>query len=80
MADVAAVVVTYNALPWLERCLTSLEGLACAREVADKLDAELVAVLLCAEPDDSAHELAAHGAGRVLVVRDPSLAQYATSH
>lgn len=26
MADVAAVVVTYNALPWIERCLASLEG------------------------------------------------------
>jgi N-acetylglucosaminyl-diphospho-decaprenol L-rhamnosyltransferase len=26
MADAAAVVVTYNALPWLEPCLVSLEG------------------------------------------------------
>lgn len=58
---------------------TSLEGLACAREVAGELDAEIVAVLLCAEPDDLADELAAHGADRVLVVRDQSLAQYATA-
>jgi hypothetical protein len=27
MSDVAAVVVTYNALPWLERCLESVRGL-----------------------------------------------------
>ncbi|RDI74254.1 putative glycosyltransferase [Gaiella occulta] len=26
MADVAAVVVTYNALPWIEQCLASVEG------------------------------------------------------
>jgi hypothetical protein len=26
MADVAAVVVTYNAMPWLERCLESVSG------------------------------------------------------
>ena len=29
MADVAAVVVTYNAMPWLERCLASLAGVEC---------------------------------------------------
>jgi len=29
MADVAAVVVTYNAMPWLERCLESLGGAEC---------------------------------------------------
>jgi hypothetical protein len=29
MADVAAVVVTYNAMPWLERCLESLAGVEC---------------------------------------------------
>ena len=27
--DVCAVVVTYNAMPWLERCLESLAGVAC---------------------------------------------------
>src|SRR6187455_1295590 len=26
MADVSVVVVTYNALPWLERCLESVRG------------------------------------------------------
>jgi N-acetylglucosaminyl-diphospho-decaprenol L-rhamnosyltransferase len=29
MADVAAVVVTFNAMPWLERCLGSLAGVEC---------------------------------------------------
>ncbi len=29
MADVAAVVVTYDAMPWLERCLESLAGVEC---------------------------------------------------
>ncbi len=29
MADVAAVVVTYNAMPWLEQCLESLAGVEC---------------------------------------------------
>jgi N-acetylglucosaminyl-diphospho-decaprenol L-rhamnosyltransferase len=29
MADVAAVVVTFNAMPWLERCLESLAGTEC---------------------------------------------------
>ncbi len=29
MADVAAVVVTYNAMPWLEQCLGSLGGIEC---------------------------------------------------
>ena len=29
MADVVAVVVTYNAMPWLERCLESLAGIEC---------------------------------------------------
>ena len=27
MADVACVVVTYDALPWIERCLASVRGL-----------------------------------------------------
>jgi len=29
MADVSAVVVTYNAMPWLESCLRSLAGVEC---------------------------------------------------
>ena len=29
MAEVAAVVVTYDAMPWLERCLESLAGVEC---------------------------------------------------
>jgi electron transfer flavoprotein alpha subunit len=58
---------------------TSLEGIACAREVADELEAEVVAVLLCAQPAGLDRELAAHGADRVLVVRDPELAEYATA-
>jgi len=29
MADVSAVVVTYNAMPWLESCLQSLAGVEC---------------------------------------------------
>jgi electron transfer flavoprotein alpha subunit len=56
----------------------SLEGLACAGEVAADLEAEVVSVLLCAEPGDAPAELAAHGADRVLVLRHPDLAEYAT--
>lgn len=55
----------------------SFEGLACARTVAGELKAEVVAVLFGAEEDDLAEELAAHGADRVLLVRDPQLAEYA---
>lgn len=58
---------------------TSLEGIACAREVAAELDAEVVAVLLCADPGKLPAELTAHGADRVLVVRDPSLGEYSTA-
>jgi electron transfer flavoprotein alpha subunit len=56
----------------------SFEGLACARQVAGQLDAEVVSVLLCADPGDAPRELAAHGADRVLVLRHPALAEYAT--
>lgn len=56
----------------------SFEGLACARRVAGELDAEVVSVLACADPGDSPRELAAHGADRVLVLRHPALADYAT--
>jgi electron transfer flavoprotein alpha subunit len=56
----------------------SFEGLACARTVADDLDAAVVAVLMCAEEGDYAAELAARGADQVLVVRDPRLDDYAS--
>lgn len=55
----------------------SFEAIACARTVAGELDAEVVAVLFGGEEDDLAGELAAHGADRVLLVRDPLLAEYA---
>jgi len=55
----------------------SLEGIACAAEVAAELDAEVVSVLLCADPGGAPAELAAHGADRVLVLRHPRLADYA---
>jgi len=56
----------------------SLEGLTCARAVAGELDAEVVSVLVCADPGDAPSELAAHGADRVLVLRHPALGEYAT--
>jgi electron transfer flavoprotein alpha subunit len=52
-----------------------LEGISCAREVAAELAAEIVGVLLCEKQDGLAETLAAHGADRVLVVRDPQLAE-----
>lgn len=58
----------------------SLEGVACAREVAGLLDAEIVSVLLCSDPGALADELAAGGADRVLLVSDPDLDEYSTSH
>lgn len=58
---------------------TTLEGLACAGDAAAELDAEVVAVLLCAEAGDLLEELGAHGADRVLTVRHPVLAEYRTA-
>lgn len=58
---------------------TSLEGIACAREAADDLDAEVVSVLLCADPGRLPDGLGARGADRVLVVRDDELGEYATA-
>jgi electron transfer flavoprotein alpha subunit len=58
---------------------TSLEGIACAREVAEQLDAEVVSVLLCAQPGRHPKQLAAHGADRVLVARHGELDEYATA-
>jgi electron transfer flavoprotein alpha subunit len=57
----------------------SLEGIACAREVAGTLDAEVVVALFCAEPRGLEPELGAHGADRVLTVRHPGLGEYATA-
>ena len=57
----------------------SLEEIACAREVAGALQAQVVAALFCAEPEGLERELGAHGADRVLVVRDPKLSEYATA-
>ncbi len=57
----------------------SFEGLACAATVADDLDAAVVAVLLCADEGDYAADLAARGADKVLVVRDPQLDEYRSS-
>jgi electron transfer flavoprotein alpha subunit len=54
----------------------SLEGLACARQAAEPLRAEVVAVLFCADPGALADELASSGADRVLVVRHESLDSY----
>lgn len=58
----------------------SLEGIACARSVAEDLSADVVAVLLCANPHELPEELAAHGADRVLVVHDQHLAEYTAAH
>jgi electron transfer flavoprotein alpha subunit len=57
---------------------SSLEGIACARDAADELDAEVVAVLFCSDPEGLEQELGAHGADRVVVVRHEALAEYAT--
>lgn len=52
----------------------SIEGLACAAGVAEQLDAEVAAVLLCDEPNGLPSALAARGADRVLVGTAPELA------
>lgn len=54
----------------------SLESIACARAVAEGLDAEVVAILLCADAGRLPEDLSAHGADRVLVVRHERLADY----
>jgi electron transfer flavoprotein alpha subunit len=56
----------------------SLEALACARSVALELGSATVAVLPCAKPGDAPGILHAHGADRVLVLRDDGLAEYST--
>jgi electron transfer flavoprotein alpha subunit len=58
---------------------TSLEGIACAREVADQLSAEVVAVLLTHDPGQLPQDLGAAGADRVLVVRHPALEDFGTA-
>jgi electron transfer flavoprotein alpha subunit len=54
----------------------SLEALGCAHSVAGELDAEVVSVLICDEPRALPDMLAAHGAERVLVVRDARLGEF----
>lgn len=57
----------------------TFEGLACARDLAEDLDARVSAVLLAATDVGVSGELAARGADRVLHVRHPQLATYATA-
>ncbi len=52
----------------------SFEAIACAAQVAERLEADIVAVLLCDQPGLQAYELAARGADRVLAVCSPDLA------
>lgn len=56
----------------------SLEGLACAAQLSERLDARIVSVLLCDDAGDLPRVLAEHGAHRVLVVRHDALADYAS--
>lgn len=51
----------------------SIEALACAAEVAGRLGADVVAVLLCDEPGSLPAALAARGADRVVVGAAPEL-------
>lgn len=57
----------------------TFEALACAAPAARAVDAAVVALLLCSEPGDLAVDLARRGADQVLVVRDPSLREFATA-
>ncbi|WP_010237081.1 electron transfer flavoprotein subunit alpha/FixB family protein [Clostridium arbusti] len=56
----------------------SLELLGKGREMADKLNTELVAVLLGYNTDDIAKELLAYGADRVIVADDKLLSHFST--
>lgn len=56
----------------------TFEGLACARSMADDLDARVSAVLVGATEGGVADELAEGGADRVLHLRNPALATYST--
>lgn len=56
----------------------ALEGLACARAVAADLQAQVTAVVLGADADDTADELAARGADRILLLRHPDLDTFTT--
>jgi len=53
-----------------------LEMLGKARELADKLQTELGAVLIGKDTDDRAGELVRHGADKVLLVYNPSLQRF----
>lgn len=56
----------------------ALELLGKGKELADKLETEVTAVLLGSEADDIAKELASHGADRVIYVDSPLLKHYTT--
>lgn len=51
----------------------SFEAIACAAQVAERLEAEIVAVLPCDDPGVLPYELAARGADRVLVATAPDI-------
>jgi len=56
------------------------EILSKGRELADKLDTELAAVLLGSNMKEKAEELFAWGADKVYLVDDPALAEYSTDN
>lgn len=51
----------------------SFEAIACARQASEPLGADVVSVLLCEHPGDTATALAEAGADRVIVVRGAGL-------
>ncbi len=61
---------------FLKPCV--LELLKEGRRLADKLDQELGAVLLCDGPSEMCSPLFAHGSDKVYLASDPSLASYQT--
>ncbi|WP_432408124.1 electron transfer flavoprotein subunit alpha/FixB family protein [Wukongibacter sp. M2B1] len=56
----------------------ALELLGSGREIADKLGAELTAVLLGDKIENQAKELLAYGADKVICIEDKKLARYST--
>lgn len=56
----------------------ALELLGSGREIADKLGAELTAVLLGDKIENQAKELLAYGADKVICIEDEKLARYST--
>lgn len=51
----------------------TMELLGAARPMADKLNTEVTALLLCHEPGDMVDQLASHGADNVIVCQNPIL-------